>query len=65
MARNTAVTAERDNWPVIPDHLTDDMKVAELVEALEALRFNDQQFRTICIDRGVRNFLVQTIKPPR
>jgi hypothetical protein len=31
--------------------MTDAMKVADLVEVLESLRFGHQQFRTIQIDR--------------
>ena len=45
--------------------MTDAMKVADLVEVLESLRFGHQQFRTIQINRGVRNFLIRAIKPPR
>ena len=51
--------------PPIPNSMTDDMKVADLVEVLESLRFGHQQFRTIQINRGVRNFLIRAIKPPR
>ncbi len=42
--------------------LTDDMTVADLVEALEHLSFAGRQATTLRIDRGVRDYLVRMLK---
>jgi hypothetical protein len=53
-----------------PDFLTDDMRVSDLIEILEHLPFRRNHGAgriecTISIDRGVRDYLVRAIKPPR
>jgi hypothetical protein len=55
-----------------PEALTDDMKVADLIEVLERLPFPRPNARgrptgsihcLISLDRGVRDYLVSAIKP--
>ncbi len=41
--------------------LTDDMRVADLVDVLEHMRFAGGQATTLRIDRGVRDYLVRML----
>ena len=44
--------------PVIPVYLSENMKVARLVEVLERLPFNSREQGRIVVDRVTRNYLV-------
>jgi hypothetical protein len=46
-----------------PDQtLTEDLKTTELLIALEDLTFNSQPTRTLIVDRGTRDYLVNALK---
>ena len=48
--------------PVIPVYLSENMKVARLVEVLERLPFNSREEGRLVIDRVTRNFLVSACR---
>ena len=45
--------------PPIPAYLSEQMSVARMVEALEALRFNKREEARLVLDPGVRDYLVR------
>jgi hypothetical protein len=45
-----------------PLRLTDDMKVAELVEVFEHVLWRRDNLCAICLDRGVHTFILRALK---
>ena len=45
--------------PPIPAYLSEQMSVARMVEALEALRFNKREEARLVLDPGMRDYLVR------
>jgi hypothetical protein len=49
----------------IPDVLTGTMTRSEVLEVLQGLRFRSKHLATLELDRDVRDFLANAIKPQR
>jgi hypothetical protein len=48
--------------PPMPGYLSEQMSVARMVEALEALRFNKREEASLVLDPGVQAFLIAAAK---
>ena len=48
--------------PLLPVHLDEQMSVTQLVQRLEALRFDSHEEARVMIDPGVQAFLIRATK---
>ena len=48
--------------PLLPVHLSEQMSVTQLVQRLEALRFDSHEEARVMIDPGVQAFLIRATK---
>jgi hypothetical protein len=54
--------ADSKHAPLHPVHLDEQMTAAQLVQRLEALRFDSHEEARVMIDPGVQNFLIRASK---